>query len=330
MLDLLGGKAMKYLVKKRRIRNKLLIFGLLFVGVTFTNNSHKLLSNLLRLLDSNYDLTTIKIIKTIEKGKAVVTIIEDRQRNKFCVRQIKQKERRMDFSFVREVLASHVAESANIPVSCARILPKELDFPGKYFPKRYGTLQICALGKNKHHRKLRLAQRMKSTFLEKERGLIRQIIACMALHSDLPLIVAFDTFISNPDRTGNNIFYNAKTNRFCGIDLELAFKLPYKRDLGYLAGLRIKEMLSNKVKLNPKELKALKLYTKTLRELSEKNSPMKTYKILQDVASKAGFFCELNDSMHQKFVRYKEKISRQYKNIELLIQLLDQFIATHN
>lgn len=318
---------MKYLVKKKRVGNKLLIYGLLFVSGMFAKNN---VDNLLRLLDPTYDLTTIKIIRTIEKGNTVVTFIEDDKGNKFCIRQVKWTERRRHFCFVREVLGSHVAESVNIPMSRARILSQKLCFPGKHFPKRCGTLQICALGKNKHHRKLRLAQRMKSIYPEKERGLIRQIIACMALHPDLPLIVAFDTFISNPDRSGNNIFYNAKTNRFCGIDLELAFKLPYRRDLGYLAGLRIKEMFSNKVKLNPKELKALKLYTKTLRELFEKNPPMKTYKILQDVAIKAGFLCELNDPMHQKLVRYKEKISRQYKNIELLIQLLDQFIATHN
>jgi len=315
---------MRYLVKKRRIETKLFFYGLLFVSGTFAHN----VDNLLRLLDPDYDLTTVKIVNTIEKGKTIVTFIEDDRKNKFCIRQIKLKERDKEFGFVREVLASHVAESVNIPMSRARIIPKELRFPGKYFPEKCGTLQTRALGVNGYHTRLCLEQRMKNLPL-KEQGLTRQVIKSMALHPDLPLIVAFDTFISNPDRSGNNLFYDAKTDQFCGIDLELAFKLPCTRDLSAIACSHIIEMLLTGVELDQKELKALKSYTQTLKELFEKNPPIFLYKILKSVALKANFLHDPNDPMHHKLERYKDKISRQYKSTELLIWLLDQFTENH-
>jgi len=315
---------MKYLVKKKRIVTKLFFYVLLFVSGTFAHNA----DDLLRLLDPNYDLATIKVIRTIEKGKTVVTFIEDNKRSKFCIRQIKIKAIEKEFGFVREVLASHVAESVDIPMSRARILPKKLSFPGKPFPGKCGTLQTCALGVNKYHTKLSLEQRMKDLPL-KEQGLTRQVIKSMTLHPDLPLIVGLDTFISNPDRSGNNLFYDAKTDRFCGIDLELAFKLPCRRDLSAIACCHIVDMLLKKVKLDQKELKALKSYTQILKELFEKNPPILLYKILKRVALQAGFLHDFNDPMYHKFERYKDKISRQYKSTELLIWLLDQFIESH-
>ena len=303
---------------------KLFFYGLLFVNGTFAHN----VDNLLRLLDPNCDLTVIKVINTLEKGKTVVTFIEDGKKNKFCIRQIKIEAIEKEFGFVREVLASYVAESVNIPMSRTRILPKELLFPGKRFPEKCGTLQTCALGVNKFHITLHLEQRMKNLPL-KEQGLTRQVIKSMALHPDLPLIVALDTFISNPDRSGNNLFYDAKTDRFCGIDLELAFKLPCRRDLSAIACCHIVDMILKKVKLDQKELNALKSYTQTLKELFEKNPPILLYKILKSVALKAGFLHDSDDPMHHKFERYKDKISRQYKSTELLIWLLDQFFESH-
>jgi len=303
---------------------KLFFYGLFFVSGIFTHNA----DNLERLLSPDYDLTAIKIIQTIEKGKTIVIFVEDDKKNKFCIRQTKLKEREKEFGFVREVLASHVAESVNIPVSQARILPKKLRFPGKYFPEKCGTLQTRALGVDRYRMRLCLEQRMKNLPL-KEKGLTRQVIKSMASHSDLPLIVALDTFISNPDRSGNNLFYDAKTDRFCGIDLELAFKLPCTRDLSAIACCHIIEMLLKRVKLDQKELKALKSYTQTLKKLFEKNPPILLYKILKSVALKANFLHDSNDPMHHKFERYKDKISRQYKSTDLLIWLLDQFIASH-
>jgi len=315
---------MRYLVKKKRITTRLFFYGLLFASMAFAHNTN----NLLRLLDPDYDLATIKVIKTLEKGKTVVTFIEDDKKNKFCIRQIKLKEREKAFGFVREVLASHVAESVDIPMSRTRILPKELCFPGKRFPERCGTLQTCAIGVNEHNRKLCLEQRMKNVPL-KEKGLTRQVIKSMAFHPDLPSIVAFDTFISNPDRSGNNIFYDAKTDRFCGIDLELSFKLPCTRDLSAIACFHIIEMLLKGVKFDQKELKALKSYTQTLKKLFEQNPPILLYKTLRSVALKANFLHDPDDPMHHQLERYKDKISRQYKSTELLILLLDQFIESH-
>ena len=134
------------------MRTKLFFYGLLFVSAAFANN----INNLLQLLDPDYDLTTIKVIKTLKKGKTVITFIEDDQKNKFCIRQIKLKEREKEFGFVREVLASHVAESVNIPMSQTRILPKELCFPGKRIPEQCGTLQTSAIGVKENRTKLHM------------------------------------------------------------------------------------------------------------------------------------------------------------------------------
>jgi len=312
------------IINKKRIGNSFLFVGLFFAKLIMTST----IEDLVRLLNANYDVSCIKILGNVEKGKAVVTFIEDDRGNKFCVRQITRTTERAEFGFVREVVASYVAESANIPVTPVRILPKYLWFPGKRFQGRLGTLQVCALGENRFSPGLHLEQRMKVHVPEKEKGLTRYVIEQMALHPDLPLIVAFDTFISNPDRSGNNIFYNEKTDRFCGIDLELAFKLPCRRDLGYFGCCRILEMILQKVKLSSKELQALKVYTRTLKELYEKNQPRDLYRSLKRISIQAGYFTNANE-VDRKFEGYKDKISRQYASVKILLVLLDIFIKNH-
>ncbi len=310
--------------KKIKIKNSLIFFIFIFINSALTSP----LADLEHLLNTNYDLSCIKILGTIKKGKTVVTFLEDEKGNKFCVRQITRTTDSAEFGFVREVIASYVAESANIPVTSVRIIPKNLPFPGKKFQERLGTLQNCALGESKHTIALHLEQRMKSTDAEKEKGLTRHVIKQMALHPDLPKIVAFDTFVSNPDRSDNNVFYNAITDHFCGIDLELAFKLPTKRDLGYYACLRILEMIVKKTILSQKELQALQVYTKTLKKLFDKNEPRQLYKNLAHVSLQAGY-CANAKEVDKKFEGYKDKISRQYASIKILLELLDLFIKSH-
>ncbi|MGB8367529.1 MAG: hypothetical protein WCD44_04180 [Candidatus Babeliales bacterium] len=330
-------------ITKTKIKNFIIFYGFVFTHLILAKNlllnedieffdckattRAPSIADLVRLLDSNYDVSKLKVLGTVEKGKAVVTFLEDDRGNKFCVRQITRITERAEFGFVREVVASYIAESANIPVTSVRIIPKDLWFPGKKFQGRLGTLQMYAPGEIKSD--LHLEQRMKSTVPEKEKGLTRNIIRQMASHPDLPLIVAYDTFISNPDRSGNNLFYDETTNCFCGIDLELAFKMPAeRRDLGYYACLRILEMILQKVKLNQKELNALQLYTQTLQELYDKNQPAQLYKNLKRIAIQAGYFTNANE-VDRKFEGYKDKISRQYASVKILLDLLAVFIKSH-
>ncbi len=244
------------------------------------------------LLGKDFDFTSIKITGTVKKEKANVTFIEDAKGMKFCIKQLNIDRTRTQFGLVREVLASYIAESVvNIHINKVRIIPANIDFPGKIL-NGIATLHTFVPGSNKsvdYPIKITLQQRLSKKFSIEERGFNQRVILYMSVHRDLPLIVAFDTFASNPDRTCNNLFYDKKTDIFCGIDLELSFKLPFERDLGILAIYHIKKFMKEKIKFSSKEIASLKKYNNTLKKLLEKNSPEKLCRILDIVASYAGF-----------------------------------------
>lgn len=293
------------------------------------------------LVGKDYHTRKFSVLKKIEKGKALVTIIQDSAGPMYCVKQINLgtylKHRSANYleGHVRDVVASYVAESMNIRVNKVRIIPASVDFPGKQYPNRIATLHSFAPGSNRSHDfpfPLKLEQYLKARVSVRDRGLTLRVISDMSLHDDLPPMVAVDTFISNPDRSGNNLFWDARTERFCGIDLELAFKLPLARNLSEVACYQIEKFFkSPRFFLSKQQYRALEQYNVILQGLIEKNHPNDTCQLMQNVAEYAHvIFANKGDYIYSdhSLKQYCEKINVQYNSSKKLVKMIDTLLQS--
>jgi len=293
------------------------------------------------LVGKDYHTRTFSVLNRIEKGKALVTIIQDSAGPLYCVKQInlgkhsKKDNKNYLIGHVRDVVASYVLESMNIRVNKVRIIPASVNFPGKYYSDSLATLHTFAPGSNKTHDfpfPLKLEQYLKARVSVRERGLTLRVINDMSLHEDLPPIVAGDTFISNPDRSGNNLFWHAPTERFCGIDLELAFKLPLSRNLSEVGYYQIEKFLKTPgFSLSKQQYIALEQYNLVLQGLLEKNNPNDTCQLLHNVATYAHIvFSHKGDFINSdhSFQEYCAKITAQYNSTKKLVKLIDTLLQS--
>lgn len=164
--------------------------------------------------------------------------------------------------------------------------------------------------------------------VEKERqGLIRDVVKNMALHADLPPLVAVDTFIGNSDRNKSNLLYDKKTDKYHAID----FGDSFKTNLAEMARTHLKKMVS----LKPEEIKALTVYTHTLKALMRKYPPRVLVTLLDRLAHQAGFFKKAKHSSSAKNLLYrrlkvhKAFIYRSFRSTQKLVQELDKLLAKY-
>lgn len=293
------------------------------------------------LVGKDYNKRTFSVLKKIEKGKSIVTIIQDSAGPLYCVKQIKldfQGKRSMQsylVGHVRDVVASYVVESMNIRYNKVRIIPPSVNFPGKYYPNRLATLHTFVPGSNDTHDfpfPLHLAQYLKGPVFVRDKGLTLQIINDMSLHDDLPPMVAGNTFLSNPDQSGNNIFWDARTERFCGIDLELAFKLPLERNLSEIACYQIEKFMKTPgFSLSKKQYNALEQYKFVLQGLIEKNNAIDTCQLLKNVAEYAHVIFINKENFidsDNSFQEYSAKIAAQYNSSKKLVKMIDTLLRS--
>lgn len=293
------------------------------------------------LVGKDWQSRTFSVIKRIDKGKAIVMVIQDSAGPKYCVKQIrldatgKRSQQGYLVGHVRDVVASYVAESVGARYNKVRVIPASVNFTGKYYPDRLATLHTFVDGSNKAHDfpfPFHLEQRLKSRVSVRERGLTFQVIDDMSLHEDFPPSVALNTFLSNPDQSSNNIFWNPSTERFSFIDLELAFKLPLARNLSEVACYQIEKFLKTPgFSLSRQQYRALEQYSLVLQGLIERNNPYDTCQLLKNVAAYAhvvfrgkGDFINSDHS----FKDYCDKIAAQYNSSKKLVKLIDTLLQS--
>lgn len=293
------------------------------------------------LVGKDWQSRNFTVRNRIEKGKAIVTVIQDSVGSLYCVKQIKlgahAKRGMLGYliGHVREVVASYVAESMDTRYNKVRIIPPSVNFPGKHYPDRLATLHTFAPGSNKSHDfpfPFHLEQRLKARVSVRDRGLTFQVIDDMSLHEDFPASVAVNTFLSNPDQSSNNIFWDASTERFSFIDLELAFKLPLTRNLSEVACYQIEKFMKTPgFSLSRQQYRALEQYNLVLQGLIERNNPYDTCQLLKNVAAYAHVvFSNKGDFIYadHSLKDYTEKIAAQYNSSKKLVKMIDTLLQS--
>jgi len=196
------------------------------------------------------------------------------------------KQRTTDFCFtsiVREMVVASIAKTIRMRANDVTIIPVHYPFPGRLDPEKPATLHTFVPGVDlrelpEHYHKPYLKQTTKP---ERIKGLQKAMISDMARHPDLPILVAFDTFVADNDRHPGNILYDEESNHYFAIDMEQTFTNNIAQYAHALFELLIKEKLEQakqekKVEeekekkadlLSTEEINALKVYQFTLKTL---------------------------------------------------------------
>jgi hypothetical protein len=236
----------------------------------------------------------------------------------------------------------HIAEQISVPMNRVIIIPAAVSSVGKKRTDLPATLHTMALGicteeEGCAYHAVDLHQRFRkknSPMWEKwgplppeAIGLTLNVIQNMAKHSDLPKIVALDTFVGNADRSAPNLFYDAETDRFYGIDMAASFNTELAKE----AYLQIQQMEMAHISLSKREKDALKEYTCTLEILLKNYPPEIQESLLIKYAEMAGFqegSFLWNEEVQERMDFHRRCIRSNFEYSKKLVSLLSQILES--
>ena len=224
---------------------------------------------------------------------------------------------------VRDAVTAHIiAENFDIAHK-VDIIPADQKFPGKWRTDWPATIHTIAPGKTI---KGQSSKYDKMNIKQADTGFRRDMIQWMVKHPTLVKVVALDTFLCNHDRHRGNLFYNQKTDSFCAIDMDSAFKY----NLCALACKNfIKMMDKDLFPLKRDELRVLIEYRNILEMLIRKHHPEETIQIYNYYADKAGFVEGsplYTKKMYGQLEANRAMIRQSYEDVKKLVKILNSII----
>jgi hypothetical protein len=224
---------------------------------------------------------------------------------------------------VRDAITAHIAEDFGI-AHRVTIIPAGKKFAGKPRTDWPATLHTIAPGK------MIKAQNSKYNGMnikQAEIGFKRDMLTWMMKHPTLIMMVALDTFLCNHDRHRGNLFYHQKTDSFCAIDMDSAFKY----NLCALACKNFTKMINDRnQRLSTKEINVLISYKEYLEFLIDQHHPEQTLELYNAFVNQAGFVDGSAQLYTQKIAleieRNRRMIKESYKDVQRLIPILQQLI----
>lgn len=236
------------------------------------------------------------------------------------------KQKRMKgflLSAVFDALGSHIAESLD-PALAHKviILPVLKSFVGKRYIQLPATLHTLASGRSIKkqwgpYRKMNMKRYMND--------FSRDIIWWMAKHKQLAKVVALDIFLCNHDRHRGNLFYNARKDSFCAIDMDGLFKMC----LATTAYQSLRSMAAHGLfPLTPKEALALLELRNTLEFLVNMYSSDDMILLFDNFIKEAGldFFSHL-ETLQWEISQTRSMIKRNYGEVKELIAVLGDIVC---
>lgn len=256
--------------------------------------------------------------------------------NGYLIKQVKNPDPSEQFLLVLDATACAIAESIDLPINRVKLLPANTVFSGKKYFERPATLHAVVPGhsipEDEDDREIRIHQRTRQAndcakwpLPPQREGLNYSVVEHMAKHEDLPGIVALDTFVGNADRSQPNIFYDAVTNRYFGIDLAASFCA----ELAKVACAQVQRFEAQKHLFSAEELAGLTRYVHTLERLLARWTPEAMERLLVESATFAGFVEESalwNQDVEERILFHKDLIQSNYMFTVELVQRLKVFL----
>ena len=246
---------------------------------------------------------------------------------KYIVKQKKPLHKLL--AVVRDAITAHMVESfckdsqMNNIAHRVAIIPPGKEFPGKWRTDWPATLHTIAPGKMVKDQTSRFDG---MNIKQADIGFRRDMLDWMMKHPTLIQVVALDTFLCNHDRHRKNLFYQAKTDSFCAIDMDSSFKY----NLCALACQNFTKMFNDKkLRLSIKEINILTKYKEYLEFLIETYKPEDTIQMYDFFVEKAGFVPG-SSFYSPKFAleldNNRAMIMQSYKDVKRLVKILEQLI----
>lgn len=194
-----------------------------------------------------------------------------------------QKQAIYAYSASIESTVSRIAEDSGIPIAKSALIPSEVTTKARGVPRMGATLIDVAEGEEIWKTDFAKGKLFNFQMAPPSPLSINQLKAMSDpdVGSDAAKLMAFDTFIGNPDRHGANIFLSEDENgkkRLTGIDQGMSF-LSDQPVASLLQTMKeTKKAGSTAADLEPEDRKGLEAYVSALEDLIKKNPPKKTKK----------------------------------------------------
>ena len=273
--------------------------------------------------DVDIDNVQAELIKTLEMRFCYISFVRINGKE-YIVKQKKSDCFRKIVSVVRDTITAHIAEDFGIAHRVA-IIPAGKKFSGKPRTDWPATLHTIAPGKMIKAQDSRYnGMNIKQANI----GFRRDMLLWMMKHPVLVKIVAMDTFLCNHDRHRGNLFYQQRTDSFCAIDMDSAFKY----NLCALACKNFTAMLRDKrVRLTRREIDVLKQYKQYLEFLIDGHRSEDTLELYNFFVEQAGFVPGsplYTQKIALEIERNRRMIKESYKDVLRLIPILENLIKT--
>ncbi len=278
------------------------------------------------ILNLQYDTKKITVLDHLDHRKYHITFLMDALKNLFIIKQAQSSLSVNQLFAIREALSAYIAESSNLQANRVRIIPANYFIPGKPDVTRSATLHTVVPGDSAKGSKFFIKQQNKN---KDTLGLTYRIIHTMSLHPDLSVIVAFDTFTGNTDRSRGNFFYDKASDTFWMIDMETSFTYNLCEPNCKMMHMFLNQQSFN---LTRAEINGLIIYRDTLEKLITKYPPHSLHKKLDEFVFQAGIKPGspfLNKKVAKMIQKHKNTISESYKSAQKLVLLLDKLITFH-
>lgn len=292
----------------------------------------------LLLLCSNLDAATFPLCDNLKRMYEInaplskVLVLTTAQGKKYILKQRNTSSARGQLMTVIEILGGHIAELARIQTNATKLIPAQDECKHLFFKGMPATLHTFMPGHTLDkapapYKKLALSQGCKNG---KTCGLTLTLIKNMALHRDLPKIMALDTFIGNDSRYNGDLLYDDSKDQFFSIDsgdgLRTNLSNPSIRN--------VKKLIKNNVKLSTRQKNALATYLETLNHLIKHCKPQRITKKLIGLIETAGLKTTIKKDTRfrneaKKLVfNWKHLIKSSYRDSQTLSALLYKLLSS--
>lgn len=247
-----------------------------------------------------------------------------KQKKSNCVRKIGGVVRDTITAYVAENFAKAHYNTDDFKIAHqVRIIPAGKEFPGKLRIDWPATIHTIAPGKMI---KAQEGAYRRMNIKQADVGFRRDMLSWMIKHPVLIMIIALDTFVCNHDRHRGNLFYDAKNNSFCAIDMDSAFR----HNLCALGCKNFMQMLQDKnLRLSSKEIKALMTYKKYLDFLITRFHPEDILAQYNEFAQQAGFVSGsvlYTQRLALELENNRRVIRESYIDVQRLVIIVDKLI----
>lgn len=260
-------------------------------------------------------------IKEFANTDCLLTVVEQPTGEQYIVKQIRDKTPFEQLLLINDLCASEIGITCGIPLNKVSLISSGVSFPGKLILDCPATLHKVVPGisadeslpwegfsiHQRFHRPANL-ERVYGKLPDDEKGLTDEVLYHMQKHPDLIKIVAFDTFVGNGDRSNPNIFYDANSNQFWGIDMAASFR----SNLAKIVHTRMQ---------NSDELKLPKAFFATLRKLHKNYPPKELNSLLINSVIKSKYFLQHHTEAWERVFRQLKNFSVNYEEVTKILDL---------